>query len=92
MANKANLVDYVVKKTELTKRDATDAVNATLQGIVALTVEEGDVELTNFGTFKTQERAAREGRNPHTGETLHIEGKKVPKFKASPAFKKSIKD
>lgn len=91
MANKANLVDYVGKGSKFTKRDVTDIINKTLEGIVVLTAQDGSTELTNFGTFKVQDRAAREGRNPHTGETLHIDKKQVPKFKASPSFKNAVK-
>ena len=52
----------------------------------------GKIQLVGFGTFEVSERAAREGRNPHTGENMKIEASKAPKFKAGKALKDLVND
>ena len=80
--NKTELSSAVAKQANLTQAQAKAAVEATLDAIAAA-VKEGDkVALLGFGTFSVSERAAREGRNPATGEKMTIAAKKVVKFKA----------
>ena len=50
----------------------------------------GKIQLVGFGTFEVSERAAREGRNPQTGETMTIAASKAPKFKAGKALKDMV--
>ena len=87
---KANLVDFIAAETGLTKADAGKALDATLKGIMKGLEDEGKVALVGFGTFSKKERAAREGRNPQTGETLKIAASKSVKFKASSALKDAL--
>ncbi|MCI6498352.1 HU family DNA-binding protein [Lachnospiraceae bacterium HCP1S3_C3] len=88
--NKAELVAAMAEKTELSKKDAEKALKAFTE-VVAETLKKGDkIQLVGFGTFEVAERAAREGRNPQTGETMKIAASKAPKFKAGKALKDDI--
>ena len=88
--NKAELIDAVAKKTELSKKDAEKAMKA-FTDVIAEQLKKGDkVQLVGFGTFEVSERAAREGRNPQTGETMTIAASRSPKFKAGKALKDAI--
>ena len=79
-------------KPELVKAVATEkAVNAMLEVITDALVRGEKVQLIGFGTFEISERAAREGRNPQTGESVHIEASRAPKFKAGKALKDALK-
>ena len=88
--NKTQLVEAVVEKSGLKKKDVEAAVNAVTEAI-ADALKAGDkVQLVGFGTFEVKERAAREGRNPKTGETIKIDASKRPVFSAGKALKDSI--
>ena len=85
--NKTELVAAVAEQAGLSKKDAEAAVKA-FTDVVAEALKAGDkIQLVGFGTFEVAERAAREGRNPRTGETMTIEASKTPKFKAGKALK-----
>ena len=85
--NKAELIAAVAENAELTKKDAEKAVKAFID-VVTDELKKGEkVQVVGFGTFEVAERAAREGRNPRTGETMVIEASKTPKFKAGKALK-----
>lgn len=89
--NKTDLVNAVATKSELTKADASKAVDALLETI-SLTLGEGEkIQLIGFGTFEVRERAARTGRNPQTGEEMQIPASKVPAFKAGKELKEAVK-
>lgn len=89
--NKTELVAKVAETTELTKKDATKAVDAVLDAI-ADALKTGDkVQLIGFGNFEVRERAARKGRNPQTGAEIEIASSKVPAFKPGKQLKDSIK-
>jgi DNA-binding protein HU-beta len=89
--NKTQLVDAVAAKAGIKKKEAEAAVNAMTE-VIAETLKAGDkVQLIGFGTFEVRERAAKEGRNPRTGETLKIAASKVPAFKAGAALKNAVK-
>ena len=88
--NKTQFVDAVAAKSNLTKKEAEAAVNA-MTAVVAEALKAGDkVQLIGFGTFDVKETAAREGRNPRTGETIKIEASKRPVFSAGSALKNSV--
>ena len=88
--NKVELVSAVAKQAELSKKDAGLAVEAVFDAI-SEALEKGDkVQLIGFGTFDVSERAAREGRNPRTGETMKIAASKAPRFKAGKALKDRV--
>lgn len=88
--NKTQLIDIVAKETELKKKDAEAAVNAVIAAIEAGLKEGDKVQLLGFGTFEVKARAAREGRNPATGEKITIPASKFPVFSASKALKDSV--
>lgn len=79
---KAELVEKVSERIDLTKKQTEEIVN-TIFGSITNSLSEGDkVELRGFGSFRVRSRDARQGRNPKTGETVQIPAKKVPFFKA----------
>lgn len=85
--NKAELVEHVAGSVDLSKADATRAVDAVIEGITTTLKNRDQVSLVGFGTFLTKERAAREGRNPQTGETIQIAAATVPAFKPGKGLK-----
>ncbi len=80
--NKAELIAAVAEKAELSKKDAEKAVKALTDVISEELVKGEKIQLVGFGTFEVSERAAREGRNPKSGEVMNIPASKTPKFKA----------
>lgn len=88
--NKTQLVDVVATKTNLKKKDAEAAVNAITEAITEALKAGDKVQLIGFGTFEVKASAAREGRNPRTGETIKIAASKRPVFSAGSAFKKAV--
>lgn len=88
--NKNDLISRVAQDARLTKGDASEAVEATLENIVKALQGGDEVRLVGFGTFSVTERAASMGRNPRTGEPMHIAASKNPKFKAGKALKDAV--
>ena len=83
--NKTELVAAMAEQTNLSKKDVEAALKAFID-VVAEELKKGEkVQLVGFGTFEVSERAAREGRNPQTGETMQIKASKTPKYKAGKA-------
>ena len=88
--NKTELIAAVAEKTDLTKKDADAAVSAVL-GAITDALKAGDkIQLVGFGTFEVRNRAAKQGRNPRTGETMTVPASKVPAFKAGKALKDAV--
>ena len=88
--NKTELVAAIAENAEISKKDAEKALKA-FADVVASELKKGEkVQLVGFGTFEVSERAAREGRNPQTGETLTLAACKAPKFKAGKALKDAV--
>ena len=88
--NKTQLVDVVVAKTGMKKKEAEAAVNA-MTDAIAEALKAGDkVQIIGFGTFDVKASAAREGRNPRTGETIKIAASKRPVFSAGSALKNAV--
>ena len=88
--NKTELVAAMADQAGISKKDAEKALVA-FTGVVTEELKKGEkVQLVGFGTFEVSERAAREGRNPQTGETMKIEASKAPKFKAGKALKDMV--
>ena len=87
---KTDLVNVVVAETNLKKKDAEAAVNVALAAISGALKDGDKVQLIGFGTFEVKNVAAREGRNPQTGETIKIAASKAPKFKAGKALKDQV--
>ena len=90
--NKPELIAAMAEQTELSKKDAEAALKAFVD-VVSEELKKGEkVQLVGFGTFEVSERAAREGRNPATGEAMTIKASKAPKFKAGKALKDLINE
>ena len=88
--NKQELVAAIAEKAELERDDAKKALNAFIE-VVGDELKKGEkIQIIGFGTFEVSERAAREGRNPQTGEAMEIKASKNPKFKAGKALKDSL--
>ncbi|API89304.1 HU family DNA-binding protein [Marinilactibacillus psychrotolerans] len=91
MANKAELIEKVSTATDLSKKDATAAVEAVFETIKDSLANGEKVQVIGFGNFEVRDRAARKGRNPQTGEEIQIPASKVPAFKAGKALKDAVK-
>ena len=88
--NKSELINSMAEKSKLTKKDAEAALKSFVESVQEA-LESGDkIQLVGFGTFETRERAAREGRNPRTKETIQIPASTVPVFKAGKEFKERV--
>ena len=88
--NRTELVASIADKAEISKKDAEKALKA-FTDTVAAQLKKGDkIQLVGFGTFEVTKRAAREGRNPQTGEAMKIAASKAPKFKAGKALKDAV--
>jgi len=88
--NKADVVNEVAKVLK-TKKDAQAAVDIVFSTISDALRRGDSVSLIGFGTFKVDQRKARKGRNPQTGEEIDIEARKVPKFVAGKALKDAVR-
>ena len=87
--NKADLIEVVAKKADLTKKDAGLAVDATLDAIKRGT-KKGGVSIAGFGSFNVSARKARMGRNPQTGEEIKIKASKTVRFRPGKSYKDSL--
>lgn len=88
--NKSDLINKVSEASELSKKDATKAVEAVFEAI-SEALQKGDkVQLVGFGNFEVRERSARKGRNPQTGEEIDIPSSKIPAFKPGKALRDVI--
>ena len=88
--NKAELITAMAAKADLTKDQSTAALAALLSTITETLTAGDKVAIPNLGTFEVREHAARQGRNPATGEKVEISAKKVPVFKAAKALKEAV--
>ena len=90
--NKSDLVDAVANDSDMSKASAARAVDSVLANVGDALGNGDSVSLVGFGTFSVRHRAAREGRNPQTGASMHIAASKVPGFKAGKGFKDKVKN
>lgn len=88
--NKNDLIAAVAEAAELSKTDATRAVDAVFDSITEALKKGSEVRLVGFGTFVVTSRKATEGRNPRTGETIAIPSVKQPKFRAGKGLKDAV--
>ena len=88
--NKAELIEAIAESADLSKADATRAVDALTQTITDTLKKDEQVSIVGFGTFSLRKRAARSGRNPRTGETISIKASNVPGFKPGKALKDAV--
>jgi DNA-binding protein HU-beta len=88
--NKTELVEAMASNANISKKAAEEALKAFTDAVAAELKKGGKVQLVGFGTFEVSERAAREGRNPQSGEVMKIAASKAPKFKAGKALKDMV--
>ena len=88
--NKSELIESIAQSADMTKTDATRALEATVDSIKKALKKGDTVALVGFGTFSVGKRAARTGRNPRTGEEIKIKAAKVPKFSAGKRLKDAL--
>ena len=88
--NKTELRDAVAQAAGLSGAQADKALNAVLDSITTALASGDKVTLLGFGTFETRDRAAREGRNPQTGESMQIAAATTPAFKAGAQLKQAV--
>lgn len=88
--NKSELIGAAAEKTGLSKKDTEKVINAAIDTITETLVSGEKVQLVGFGVFEIKSRAARQGRNPKTKETIEIPASKAPVFKAGKALKEEV--
>ena len=88
--NKTELISSVAKTAGVSKKDTEQVLNAFFSTVQETLKQNDKVQLPGFGTFEVRERAARTGRNPHTGETIEIAAAKVPAFTPGKGLKDAI--
>lgn len=88
---KAELIEKIAISAGISKSAANNALTATLDNIAKALQKGQKVTLLGFGTFSVQERKARTGRNPKTGEVINVSASRVPKFTAGKALKSTIR-
>ncbi len=88
--NKTELIDHIAEQADISKAEATRALEAVVGAVEATLKEGGSVSLVGFGTFAVGKRAARTGRNPRTGDAIKIDAANVPKFRPGKALKDAL--
>jgi DNA-binding protein HU-beta len=91
MMNKAALADMIHAKIGGTKTQSEEVIQMVIDSIISTLKTGNEVSLAGLGIFSVKQRAARDARNPKTGETVHVPATKVPKFRAAKAFKDAVK-
>ena len=87
---KNELIDAIAEEADLSKASAGRALDAAINAITGALTKQDTVSLVGFGTFSVKHRAAREGRNPRSGETIQIKASNAPGFKAGKALKDAV--
>src|SRR5918997_4172251 len=91
LVTKSQLIEAVAARTDLTRRQAADAVDAVLETMEDVLSRGGEVALAGLGKFSVAERAARQGQHPRTGEAMDIPASRVPKFTAGSNLKQAVR-
>ena len=89
---KADLSRHLMERLELGKKDADLLVNTFLESIISALTEGEGVELRGFGSFRLRDRNARQGRNPRSGENIHVPPKRVVYFKLGKELRSKLID
>ena len=93
--NKAELLQAIVKRTDLPARDVKSVVDAIFhpgEGVLATAMKKGDkVVIAGFGSFEQRKRSARTARNPQTGAPVKVKARKVPAFRAGASLKETVR-
>ncbi len=89
--NKQAIIDHVSDRNGLTKVQSEQIVDTIIDSIVDTLKQGKEVSIAGLGIFATKTRAARQARNPRTGETISVPAMRVPKFRPAKALKDSVK-
>jgi DNA-binding protein HU-beta len=89
--NKSQLIDLIASTCDVSKRQAGDVLNCIIDGITNAVCKGDKVAISGLGSFERVDRAARDGRNPATGETIRIAASKACRFKIAKPFKDAVK-
>jgi DNA-binding protein HU-beta len=89
--NKVDIANAVHDKIGGTKVQAEEVVDVVIESIVSTLKKGGEVSVAGLGIFSTKVRAARQARNPRTGETISVPSMRVPKFRPAKALKEAVK-
>ncbi len=89
--NKGDLINAIAEETSMSKAGAEAVINAFVGSVTGALKKGEKVTVTGFGTFSVSHRAARMGRNPQTGEAIHVKATNVPKFKAGAGLKEAVR-
>ncbi len=87
--NKGEFVSFIAKNEDITKVDAEKIIDAFTRNVTKALADKNSVQLIGFGNFSVNSIAARNGRNPRTGETIKIAAYRQPKFKAGQKLKEA---
>lgn len=87
---KADLINAIAEKSELSKKDSEKALNAVIAAVTDALVEGDKVQLTGFGTFEVRDKKEKEAINPRTKEKIIVPARKSPAFKAGKALKDAV--
>ncbi len=90
--NKADLVSYVSEHSGLKKTESEKAIEAVFAAIASALSAKEELRIMGFGTFSVKYKPASEGRNPKTGEALHVKAKYVAKFQPSKNLKETLEN
>ena len=88
--NKSELIDAIAESANLTKQQASKALETVLESVSGALSDGDPVVLVGFGTFSVKERPARTGRNPRTGDPIEIAAARIPNFKPGKALKDAV--
>jgi DNA-binding protein HU-beta len=88
--NKSEMIEHVAKQADISKAAASRALEAVIGGVKSTLKKGGSVSLVGFGTFSVSKRAARNGRNPRTGNPIKIKAARVPKFRPGKGLKDAL--
>jgi nucleoid DNA-binding protein len=87
---KKDIVKKIADSVDLPRMDVTEIVQMLFDGITEILVEEGHIELRNFGVFKVKERKPKKARNPRTGESVMVPSRRTVTFKPGGVMKKRV--
>ena len=87
---KAEMVEKVSSKINLSKKDTERVINTVFESIIRALAQGDKVELRGFGSFRVRSRESRDGRNPRNGDTVRIPSRKVPFFKAGKTLRELV--
>ena len=87
---KSELAEKLAEQIKINKQQAEGIINIFTNSIIGALAKGDKVEIRGFGSFRVRHRAAKEGRNPKTGEKVYVEPKKVPFFKTGKDFREIV--